>query len=244
MMYSSLLLWASMLALGACAGCQAAPGRPAPNSEVLPPDRIAKFNILYSQNCAGCHGTGEKGGAAIGLGNKNFLAIVDNVALRRVIAQGVPGTAMPAFAQSSGGMLTDAQINDIVQGIRARWPAANLAGLAVPSYAAHTAGNPQQGLQVYDVFCSSCHGTAGRGGERAGSIVNPSYLALVSDQYLRTIVIAGRPDIGQPDWRDDVPGRPMSEQDVSDVIAWLLAQRPNRSTSANANSASARGASR
>ena len=38
----------------------------------------------------------------------------------------------------------------------------------------------------------------------AGSIVDASYLSLISNQYLRTIVIAGRPDIGNPDWKNDV----------------------------------------
>jgi hypothetical protein len=48
----------------------------------------------------------------------------------------------------------------------------------------------------------------------------------VSDQHLRTLVIAGRPELGAPDWRSDVEGRPMSAQDVSDVVAWLSSQRP------------------
>jgi len=47
----------------------------------------------------------------------------------------------------------------------------------------------------------------------------------VSAQSLRTTMIAGRPDLGAPDWRGDVPGRPMSPDDVSDVVAWLAAKR-------------------
>jgi len=56
--------------------------------------------------------------------------------------------------------------------------------------------------------------------------VDGSYLALVSDQNLRTTVIVGRPEMGAPDWRGDVPGKPMSLDDVTDVVAWLGAQRP------------------
>jgi hypothetical protein len=56
--------------------------------------------------------------------------------------------------------------------------------------------------------------------------VNGSFLALVNDQELRTIVIAGRPELGAPDWRSDIPGKPMSPQDISDVVAWLASQRP------------------
>ena len=48
----------------------------------------------------------------------------------------------------------------------------------------------------------------------------------MSDQELRTIVIAGRPELGAPDWRSDIAGKPMSAQDVSDVVAWLASRRP------------------
>jgi cytochrome c oxidase cbb3-type subunit 3/ubiquinol-cytochrome c reductase cytochrome c subunit len=39
-------------------------------------------------------------------------------------------------------------------------------------------------------------------------------------------VIAGRPDLGQPDWRGDRPGHPLSSQEVADVVAWLVSHRP------------------
>ena len=60
----------------------------------------------------------------------------------------------------------------------------------------------------------------------AGSVVDPSYLALVSNQYLRTIVIAGRPDLGHPDWKNAAGGQPLTSQQVSDVVAWLASKRP------------------
>ena len=68
------------------------------------------------------------------------------------------------------------------------------------------------------------HGADGRGGE-AGSVVDPSFLALVSDQMLRTSVIAGRPDLGKPDWRGNSPTRAMTNQEISDVVAWMAAKR-------------------
>ena len=48
---------------------------------------------------------------------------------------------------------------------------------------------------------------------------------LVSDQALRTLVIAGRPDLGIPTGAA-IPGQPLSAQQVSDVVAWLAAKRP------------------
>src|ERR1700674_1053236 len=210
----------------ACAACTSSRDIPRADSKVVPPSEVFDFRVLYGQNCAGCHGVEGKGGAAIALANPVFLAIADESVIRRTASNGVPGTPMPAFAQSAGGMLTDKQIDVIVQGIRswARPDAFNTQ--TPPPYIAPAPGDPQQGSDAYRTYCSSCHGTDGRGGSKASSIVNGSYLALVSDQQLRTVVIAGRPELGSPDWRGDVTGRPMSAQEVSDVVAWLASQRP------------------
>ena len=219
----------SALAATACGGRDAAPGRPLANTQVLRPDAIHDFTVLYAKNCSGCHGLDGKGGAAIGIGDPVYLAVAGNAAIIHVISDGRKGTSMPPFAQHSGGMLTDDQIQAIVRGIRARWakPGA-LRGAIAPPYAVPTPGDPKRGADAYGAYCSSCHGTDGRGGSKASCIVEPSYLALVSDQYLRTTVIAGRPELGTPDWRGNIPGKPMSPEDVSDVVAWLASQRRPR----------------
>jgi mono/diheme cytochrome c family protein len=203
---------------------------------MLRPNEVLNFDTLYQQNCAGCHGEQGKGGATIALNSPVYLEIADDATIRRVTAKGVTGTAMPAFAQSSGGMLTDEQISAVVAGIRKRWSKHDSVDPAPPSYNAVALGDPRQGRNVYDTYCLSCHGAAGRGGRQAGSIVDESFLHLVSDQYLRTIVIVGRPELGAPDWRGNVPGKPMSQQDVSDVVAWLSAQRQKLALSSNTKS--------
>jgi mono/diheme cytochrome c family protein len=212
----------------AAAGCGARdrlPGRPALEVETRP-DQVTSFDALYGTNCAGCHGAQGRGGAAQALHDPLYLAVADDAAIRRVVRNGVRGTAMPAFARSAGGMLTDAQIDAIVSGIRARWadPAA-VRGADLPPYAT-SGGDAKHGAAVYAAYCASCHGADGQGGERASSIVDGSFLALVSDQSLRTTVIAGRPELGAPDFRRNVPGKPMSAEEISDVVAWLAAQRP------------------
>jgi mono/diheme cytochrome c family protein len=222
----SILLTFAVFGMTAFVACSRPPGRPSPNSQVIPPDQIMDFNILYARNCAGCHGPGGKGGAAISLGNPVFLAIADDAAIHRIIANGVPGAPMPAFAQSAGGMLEDKQIDAIVSGIRCWAKPETLSGDIPPPYTAQAPGDPHRGAEVYATYCSACHGPDGRGGTKAGSIVNGSYLALVSDQNLRSLVIVGLPELGAPDWRGNVPGRPMSSQEISDVVAWLAAQRP------------------
>jgi cytochrome c oxidase cbb3-type subunit III len=220
----TILLSLSACVVFACAACNGLPGHPGPNSEVISPDQILDFNILYAQNCAGCHGAGGSGGAGNALRDPVFLAIADDSAIRNATANGMRGTPMPAFAQSAGGMLTDKQIDALVSGIRS-WASSDLLGANAPPYIAKTAGNAQRGAEVYQTFCSGCHGPNGTGSNKASSIVEGSYLALVSDQYLRTEVIAGRPELGAPDWRGNVPGRPMSDQEVTDVVAWLASRR-------------------
>ncbi len=209
-----------------CIACDSSPVAYRPEPTVVTPNDVVDFKQLYGQNCAGCHGADGKGGAAIALANPVFLAIADDIVIRRIASNGVPGTPMPAFAQSAGGMLTEKQVDAIVSGIRS-WAKPNAVGNQTPPpYTAQVPGDPQHGAEAYRTYCSSCHGAGGRGGSEASAIVDGSYLALVSDQQLRTVVIAGRPELGAPDWRGDVEGRPMSEQDISDVVAWLSAHRP------------------
>lgn len=221
-----LLASAGVAVLLALEACNNLPGRPRPGPEVISPEEVMDFATLYKQNCSGCHGADGEGGAAIALRNPVYLAIADDATIRSTTAKGVHRTQMPPFAQSDGGMLTDKQIDALVRGIRSWARPDALRDVNLPPYAAELPDNPQRGANVFATFCSACHGLYGGGTMKASSIVNGTYLALVSDQGLRTIVIAGRPELGAPDWRGDVPGRPMSAQEISDVVAWLAAQRP------------------
>src|SRR3984957_9281682 len=208
-------------------GCGDAPGRFVAEETPITPSAISDFGVLYRSNCAGCHGADGKGGGAIALADPVYLAIVDDATLRRVASNGIKGTSMPAFAQSAGGMLTDKQIDTIVGGIREHWSKAGaLQGAVPPPYFSAQAGDVSRGAEVYAADCESCHGIGGRGGPKARSVVDVSFLALLSDQELRTLVIVGRPELGAPDWRGDLPGKPLSAEDVSDVVAWLASRRP------------------
>jgi cytochrome c oxidase cbb3-type subunit 3 len=220
MKYGALGL-AATLAITSCT----APGRQPMETRVVPPNEVSDFRVLYAQNCSGCHGVDGQGGLTVGVGDPAYLAIADSATIRRITAEGVPGTAMLAFAQRAGGSLTDTQIDILVRGIRTRWARPDaLDNLKPPPYAASRLGDAARGQNVFRAFCSSCHGADGRSG-RGGSIVDSSYLALVSDQHLRTVTITGMPAFGAPDWRGNLPGKPLSNDDVTDIVAWLAAQR-------------------
>ena len=214
-------------------GCNL-PGRPTQSDIVRRPSDNLDPIALYKQNCAGCHGADGKLGPAPPIGDPVYLALVDDDSLRKVISKGRPGTPMSAFGESEGGMLTGEQVDIIVHGIRQRWgkPDVLQSGTS-PSYAAKSAGIPQQGAAAFATYCASCHGDKGKGSDKVGSIVDPRYLTLISDQGLRTITIIGRPDFNAPDWRNNVPGHPMSDQEITDVVAWLSSQRPAGVTTAS-----------
>jgi mono/diheme cytochrome c family protein len=222
-----------ILALGWATGCDRLPGKPKEADRWVAPSEVADFDQLYGQNCAGCHGSAGRLGAARPLNDPLYLNLISPDNLRQVIRQGVPSTSMPAFGQKFGGQLTDAQVDLLAEQMRSRWGSTEeFKAVQLPHYSQQGAivngtgtGDPQRGATVYNTYCSQCHGTDGRGGKAAGSIVDPNYLKLVSDQSLRTTVIVGRQDVGKPDCRSNTPGHPMSAQEVSDVVAWLAAQR-------------------
>jgi mono/diheme cytochrome c family protein len=214
-------LTAAALAILLC-GCNGSPGRPMPDSEVARPQDQLDFTFLYKTNCAGCHGKNGQNGAAIDLANPEYQSLVDDKSLKKWIATGMPETEMPAFGK--GVLLTGQQIDVLVAGMRKSWSQSALSSTqnsnrtespARPAYLQTELGDVDRGQQLYARACSSCHRPSSQ------QITNPAYLALVSDQALRSIVIAGRPDIGQPDWRMGGSSSPLSDQDVTDIVTYL-----------------------
>lgn len=217
------LLLALALSLAGCKGRGDLLSPPTAGDEVADPRSVVDFNKLYAANCAGCHGPSGRGGAAIGLASAGYLSLVNDTDLREVIEHGRPATAMPAFAQSAGGMLSDRQVSALVQGLRG-WAKKTPESAAPPPYRLSAGGDAMRGAPVFADHCGSCHGIDGRGAKGTGSIVDQDFLELVSEQWLRTGIVAGRPDLGCPDWHG-ADGRALSSEDVSDTVAWLWSHR-------------------
>ncbi len=82
---------------------------------------IAAGAGLYSTACSTCHGPeGQGTRMAPALNVQDFLAQTNDLAIKTIIAQGVPDTRMPAW----GGRLTEADLNSLVSFIRAWEPTA------------------------------------------------------------------------------------------------------------------------
>lgn len=228
--YLGAILLAAVLSLGNV-GCSHLPGKPGLRPETLRPDQTLGFAILYKTNCSACHGDQGQNGAALPLNNPVYLAWAGHNAMVKIVSNGVPHRLMPAFAQSAGGMLTDQQVENIVNGMIAHWGKQGiLQGANAPSYTPTSKGDPAQGKAAFQIYCARCHGADGKGISASGSIaigsiVDPTYLALISSQGLRDIVVAGLPGEHMPDWRGDATGRPMADKDVTDIVAWMVSQR-------------------
>ncbi len=246
------------LVLLSLAGCDF-PGKPNPADQPIPPEKILEFAALYAQNCSGCHGAAGELGPAPPLRNDLFRAIIPESELEQVVSKGRPGTPMPAFAKANGGILTPAQIQVLVfgiKGIRYRidhqsqpdvttlkivrdpqgttppWGVPPPAPANVPPYLV-AQSEPQRNSEFYEqirktVFaraCATCHGNDGQGAEKAGAIHDPALLSLASDQFLRRLVITGRPDLGMPAFAG-TSGRaadfhPLDSQEVADLVKLL-----------------------
>jgi mono/diheme cytochrome c family protein len=204
------LILAAVLALSSCE----APGYRAAQERVIRPSEVASFDVLFAQNCSACHGAKGEGALTVGIGRPAYLAIAEDSTIRDTIRKGRRTTPMSAFAQSEGGMLTDAQIEILVRGIR-RGGGQALGSDIPPPYGSTRPGDTAHGKQVFTESCAKCHG--------AGIIADSSYLSLVTDQHLRTVIIVGMPNLGMPDWRGY--SKPLSDAEITDVVAWLAAQR-------------------
>lgn len=202
--------------------CLVSCGKPSPEDRPIRPSKIMDFDTLFAKRCAGCHGTDGAGSGSIALHDPTLMNIISRETLRDLIKNGRPGTLMPSFQSNTGNPLTDVQIDVIVDGMIQRW------SNDAPPWAKGrryevTKGNATRGRAAFVVMCGQCHGNDGLGAS-AGSVINPAFLELVSAQYLRTVILCGRPELGMP----QLAGK-IEDQKIDDIVAWLRTHKTFRS---------------
>jgi cytochrome c oxidase cbb3-type subunit III len=221
-------LLATLVIVIASAGCTR------PEESAARPEEVTEFGALFKTNCAGCHNVDGRQGVAQQLNDPVFLALVSDASLRDVISNGRPGTPMTAFARDAGGLLTKEQVEALVAGMRQKWGGSSPQADSLPPYSEDEAvakggspGDPIRGRTAFASYCARCHGADGRGGRSGGSVVDDSFLTLTSAQSLRTTIIAGHTAQGIAGWRGYAEGRPLTPQEISDLVAWLSTHRGN-----------------
>jgi cytochrome c oxidase cbb3-type subunit 3 len=217
--------WLLLMFLGLCAGCDF-PGQQSAQFRPVPADQVLNFDALYAMNCSGCHGADGRLGPAPPLNDPIFLSIIPDNVLYGLIQDGRHGTLMPAFAEDKGGTLTEAQVHALADGLKSRWRPAKTKAGDLPPYASagKTKNENPNASAVYARACAECHGTNGEGSS-AGAIADPAFLALLSDQALRRLIITGRADLGMPsysqtDGRDD-NFRPLTSAEIDDLVTYV-----------------------
>ena len=210
--------WVMLLVtLALLTGCRP-PGKPRPGMIPQRPDQITDFQVLYRENCAACHGAEGKGGAAVALANPAYIAYAGFAPLQAITANGIPGSLMPAFAKSAGGLLTDQQVAILARGITGWASPQQLGALHPPVYESQATGDISRGEALYRADCLHCHAAI------SGSVLDPVYLGLISNGGLRTVIVTGKAGEGMPDWRG-YPSGPLTDQQIADLVSFLVSHR-------------------
>jgi cbb3-type cytochrome c oxidase subunit III len=165
---------------------------------------------LYAENCAVCHGAAGEGLGGMPALNTDGIRLMDAETLTRTVARGRSNTVMAAWAVDEGGILSLAQIEQMVTFLQnADWPTveARVAelGLTPPEIVAVEIpeemllavanlpdGEPlSRALTIYGENCAACHGGDGSGTAIAPVLNSAELRANNTDDDLRQIIENG-----------------------------------------------------
>ncbi len=189
---------------------------------------------LYERFCATCHDTGEytrydkffqqffpaiRGASYVQIASATYIQ--DNIRL------GHPGTIMPAWGASAGGLtdeeieritdyLTDVEIPDHEQ-LTPRM----IQGAQDPTF--DIQGDAIRGASLFNKHCASCHLTG-----LAPDLFNSTFQNTATDGFVFTTILQGRKNTPMPKFY--APGESgLNPKDISDLTEYILApgQKPS-----------------
>jgi len=187
--------------------------------EVLAPNEVLEFGTLYAENCAGCHVRKDAGE------QRSRLPILFIWPLQTTTPS-VKSSRRCAGNRDAGlrrerWRNVDRRANQLdYRRIRSRSSQQGVLGTATaPSYGLISRGTSKAKLHI-KTYCESCHGPGGKGDTRAALLRIIRFLRLLAIRGCRTIVITAALN-----WErriaENVLGKPMSDQEVTDVVACL-----------------------
>jgi len=191
------------------------------------PGDPARGGEIYVENCAVCHGVDGQG--RIGASLEAFPGIDAGAAMEAVIASGVPGSVMPAWAQARGGPLSEQDIRDVTAYVLGAFagtqPIEPLPTYQAPAILAlpEVEGDPSNGAVVYKANCVMCHGDQGQG--RFGLALAKAWPVNDPPTYIRQVVGQGIDGSTMPAW-SQANGGPLTDEEIGDVAAFVLTLEP------------------
>lgn len=186
---------------------------------IADPAAQAQGAKLFSNQCAGCHGTDAQG--AIGFPNltdADWLYGGDSATVLTTLANGRNGM-MPSFV----GALSDEELRGLLA-LLADWNAAH----ARPDKHAVA-------IAKFNSTCAACHGADGHGNPMLGApnLTDGIWLHGSSPDAIRATILYGRQG-AMPAF-----GSLLSETERKLVAAWVLAQQPGPATASAASTPAA-----
>lgn len=174
---------------------------------------------VYAEFCQACHGPQ---GEALGEGAAFTAITYQPETAREVLTTGTDpedGAAMPPYAQTSGGLLTEQQIDSVIAYMET-WESGEIPALPEPHIRAGVdqvpdyLGDPQAGAVVYAKFCYGCHGDEGQGR------VPPNFPPFGVDQNTSHVIRTGTGSPYMPGFSVEAGG-PLIEEQLADLDAYL-----------------------
>jgi cytochrome c oxidase cbb3-type subunit III len=189
------------------------PTRMVTAAERLQTARAEHGRLRFAENCAICHGPAGEGVTAPTMNSQEFLSSASDDVIFSLIRSGVPGTAMPSWAQAYGGPFTDDEVRDVVAFIRSWEPT------APPASSRPRPADPERGAALFASACFACHGPDGHGAG-APAVNERARLNQFDDEWYRQTIAQGRPARGMPTW-----GTVLSPRQIDDLVALFAAWR-------------------
>ncbi len=191
------------------------------------PDPNALGERLFAENCVVCHGIDGQGRVGATL-SKDWPSIRPDLTVKSIIANGVPGSRMPAWSQANGGPLTDAEIGALTQYILS-WqtggapaivdrPTATMLPPVTPI--PKVKGDANRGAQLFAENCAVCHGPKAQG--RRGATLAKNWPGVRPDLQIRNTIANGVSGSVMPAW-SMAKGGPLDDTAIDDLVAYILA---------------------
>ena len=206
------------------------------SAQTSPDPQLQEGARLYAENCAVCHGDNGEGRIGATLA-KDWPSVRPDLTVKTIIESGIPGSRMPAWSEVNGGPLNAEQIDAVVAYILS-WQTGGSANIIiVPTPTPLPPVTPVPGVQgdtvrgaaLFQKNCILCHGEGGQG--KIGKTLAKDWSGVRPDLFIKSTISGGIPNTAMPAW-DQANGGPLSEQEINDVVAFVIAMPKTTSVEA------------